>query len=340
MSVKILALESSCDETAAAIIEDGNKILSNIISSQIEIHKAFGGVVPEIASRRHLEIVNEVIEQALQDADVEWDELSAVAVTYGPGLVGSLLVGVSAAKALAYSLNIPLIALNHIESHIYANFLVHLDISFPLVCLVVSGGHTDLVYFSDYGHFNIIGRSRDDAAGEAYDKVARTIGLDYPGGPAIDKLAAEGDPFAYKLPRAYLEEGSLDFSFSGLKSAVLNLLNQARMKGETINAADLAASFQNAVVEVLADKLMTAQQQYGVNNVLLAGGVSANQGLRNEMEKRLRGTDICLYYPPPLLCTDNAAMVGCAAYYHYLEKDFAPLSLNAVPHLHFGEKKY
>lgn len=338
--VLILAVETSCDETSAAVIADGREILSNIISSQVPVHQKFGGVVPEIASRKHVELLNAVVQEALTEAGIGFSDLTAVAVTYGPGLVGALLVGVSAAKAYAYTLGVPLIGVNHMEGHIYANFLAHPEIEFPVLCLVVSGGHTDLVYVEGHDRYEIVGRTRDDAAGEAFDKVARAMGLGYPGGPLIDRLAVSGDPQAIDLPRAYLEENSLDFSFSGLKSAVLNYLNRMVQKNEEVNKPDLAASFQQAVVDVLVDKTMAAVRRFGVKNVLLAGGVAANRKLRSNLEDAAAREDSRIFYPPPVLCTDNAAMVGCAAFYKYLRGDFAPLTLNAVPGLRLGEDRY
>ncbi|MCL5779759.1 MAG: tRNA (adenosine(37)-N6)-threonylcarbamoyltransferase complex transferase subunit TsaD [Bacillota bacterium] len=340
MSITILGIETSCDETSAAVLVDGVGLRSNIISSQIEIHKKFGGVVPEVASRKHLENVHPVIMEALEQAGVGLGDLSAVAVTYGPGLVGALLVGVAAAKAMAYGLDIPLIGVNHLEGHIAANFLAQPDLEFPLLCLVVSGGHSDLVYLPGRGEYRLLGRTRDDAAGEAFDKVARAMGLGYPGGPLIDRLAREGNPEAVQFPRAFLEEGSLDFSFSGLKSAVLNHLNRAAMAKEEINKADLAASFQRSVVEVLVEKTMLAVQRTGVKTILMAGGVAANGGLRALLQERAAAAGCRLVLPPLNLCTDNAAMIACAGYYKYLRGDFAPLTLNAVPALALGEEKY
>ncbi|SHF19640.1 tRNA (adenosine(37)-N6)-threonylcarbamoyltransferase complex transferase subunit TsaD [Desulforamulus putei] len=340
MSITILGIETSCDETSAAVLVDGVDLRSNIISSQIEIHKKFGGVVPEVASRKHLENVHPVIIEALEKADVTPGDLSAVAVTYGPGLVGALLVGVAAAKAMAYALDIPLIGVNHLEGHIAANFLAQPDLEFPLLCLVVSGGHSDLVYLPSRGEYRLLGRTRDDAAGEAFDKVARAMGLGYPGGPLIDKLAREGNPEAVQFPRAFLEEGSLDFSFSGLKSAVLNYLNRAAMLKEDINKADLAASFQRAVVEVLVEKTMMAVQRTGVKTIMMAGGVAANGGLRALLQERASAAGCRVVLPPLHLCTDNAAMIACAGYYKYLRGDFAPLTLNAVPALALGHDKY
>ncbi len=328
-----MAIETSCDETSVAVVRDGVQIMSNIISSQIEVHKKFGGVVPEVASRKHLELINSVIKEALDTAGVGFRELDAVAVTQGPGLVGALLVGLSAAKAIAYALDIPLIAVNHLEGHIYANFIENPDLEFPLVCLVVSGGHTDLLVMSGHGNYRMAGRTRDDAAGEAFDKVARTLGLGYPGGPLIDKLAARGNMEAIPLPRSYLEEGSFDFSFSGLKSAVINYIHNKKQKGEEINAADMAASFQQAVVTVLVDKTMEAARVFNTKTVMLAGGVAANSFLRSRMEEAAAEKGLKLVYPPGILCTDNAAMIACAAYYKYLRCDFAGLTLNAYPNL-------
>jgi len=340
MSTLILGIETSCDETSISVVADGTDILSNIISSQVDVHKKFGGVVPEVASRKHMEVINPLLEEALSEAGVSFKDLDAVGVTYGPGLVGALLVGVSAAKALAYAFNIPLIAVNHLEGHIASNFLVKPDIDFPVVCLVVSGGHTDLVYVSGYGSYRLLGQTRDDAAGEAFDKIARAFGLGYPGGPAVEKLAREGSPQAVELPRAYLEEGSLDFSFSGLKTATLNYVRRKEKQGEKVNLADLSASFQQAVVDVLVDKTMLAARKYKVETVMLAGGVAANSALRKQMAAEAKKYGLRLVYPPLSLCTDNAAMIACAAYYKYLRGDFAPLTLNAVPGLMLGEEKY
>ncbi|MFZ5597062.1 MAG: tRNA (adenosine(37)-N6)-threonylcarbamoyltransferase complex transferase subunit TsaD [Bacillota bacterium] len=336
----ILAIETSCDETSAAVVRDGTEILSNIISSQIDVHKKFGGVVPEVASRKHLELINGVIREALDVAGADFKSLDAVAVTYGPGLVGALLVGVSAAKALSYALDIPLLAVNHMEGHIYANFLMEPGLEFPLVCLVVSGGHTDLILMKGHGSYRILGRTRDDAAGEAFDKVARTLGLAYPGGPEVERLAAGGDPAAVSLPRAYLEEGSLDFSFSGIKSAVINYLHRAAQRGEEVSRADLAASFQQAVVDVLVDKTVAAADLCGAKTVILAGGVAANSALRSGMEAASGKNGLRLVFPPVMLCTDNAAMIACAAYYSYLRGDFADLTLNAVPGLSINSENY
>lgn len=340
MSRLILGIETSCDETAAAVVADGVTVLSSVISSQVDVHQKFGGVVPEVASRKHLEVINYVIAGVLTEAGLGFNDLHAVAVTYGPGLAGALLVGVSAAKALACGLDIPLIGVNHLEGHIYANFLVKPVISFPLICLVVSGGHTDLVHMTGHGCYRMLGHTRDDAAGEAYDKVARVMGLGYPGGPVLDKLAGEGNPDSIFLPRAYLEEGSFDFSFSGLKSAVINFLHRSGQVGKTVNKADLAAGFQDAVVTVLVDKTLAAAGASGISTILLAGGVAANSRLRAVLATRAEKEGYNLVCPPASLCTDNAAMVACAAYYKYLRGDFAPLTLNAVPDLRLGEERY
>ncbi|NQS75156.1 MAG: tRNA (adenosine(37)-N6)-threonylcarbamoyltransferase complex transferase subunit TsaD [Peptococcaceae bacterium] len=340
MGVNILGIETSCDETAAAVVVNGAEIRSNIISSQVDVHQKFGGVVPEIASRKHLELITPVIEEAMEEAGLEFADLDAVAVTYGPGLVGALLVGVAAAKALAYGLDLPLLGINHIEGHIYANFAVTPGLEFPLVCLVVSGGHTDLVYMEKHGSYQVLGKTRDDAAGEAFDKVARTLGLGYPGGPLIERLAQSGDPGAIELPRAYLEKGSLDFSFSGLKSAVINFLHRAGQRGEEVNQADLAAGFQQAVADVLVDKTIEAAKGAGVSTILLAGGVAANSKLRADFMDQAGRRSLQVHVPPLILCTDNAAMIACAAYHKFLRQSFAPPTLNAVPGLKLGEERY
>lgn len=331
--VRILGIETSCDETAAAVVENGRNVLSNVVYSQIDIHKKFGGVVPEIASRNHLEKISQVIDEALEQAKICFEDLDALSVTYGPGLVGALLVGVSTAKALAFSLKKPLIPVNHIEGHICSNFIAHKELSPPFVCLIASGGHTHLVYVKDYGDYKILGRTRDDAAGEAYDKVARTLGLGYPGGPLLDALAKEGNPQAIQFPRTYLEKGSLDFSFSGLKSAVLNQINQMKMKGEKIVAPDIAASFQEAVVDVLADKVMSAVQLTGTKKIVLAGGVAANSALRLRVTENTKKHNISFFCPPLELCTDNGAMIGSAGYFGFIRNKRADMKLNAVPGL-------
>jgi N6-L-threonylcarbamoyladenine synthase len=335
---KILAIESSCDETAAAVVVNGREVLSNIISSQIDIHKKFGGVVPEVASRKHIEAISAVVDEALEVAGVTFKDIDAVAVTYGPGLVGALLVGLQYAKALAYSLGIPLIGVNHIEGHISANFIQYKELEPPFVTLVVSGGHTFIVHMKDYGDFEVMGQTRDDAAGEAYDKVARAIGLGYPGGPKIDKLAKEGNENAIKFPRANFHEESLDFSFSGIKSAVLNYLNKLEMKGESYNQADVAASFQKSVVDVLVDNAMKACKIKAVDKIAIAGGVAANSYLRNAMMKRGEKEGIKVLFPEMILCTDNAAMIGSAAYFEYLKGRVSDLTLNATPNLKLGQR--
>ena len=336
--ILILAIESSCDETAAAVVKNGREVLSNIISSQIELHKLYGGVVPEIASRKHIEKINQVIEEALQSAHVTLDDLDAIGVTYGPGLVGALLVGVAEAKAISYAKHLPLVGVHHIEGHISANFIENKELEPPFPCLVVSGGHTHLVIVEDYGKYRILGRTRDDAAGEAFDKVARAIGLGYPGGPKIDKLAKEGNADAITFPKAHVAEVPYDFSFSGLKSAVLNYLNGCRMRGEEICQADVAASFQKAVVEVLVEHAMMAVKEYGFDKLAIAGGVASNSALRGAMQQACEKNHIQFYYPSPILCTDNAAMIGTAAYYEYINGTRSGLDLNAVPNLKLGER--
>lgn len=336
--ILILAIESSCDETAAAVVKNGREVLSNIISSQIELHKLYGGVVPEIASRKHIEKINQVIEEALQSAHVTLDDLDAIGVTYGPGLVGALLVGVAEAKAISYAKNLPLVGVHHIEGHISANFIENKELEPPFPCLVVSGGHTHLVIVEDYGKYRILGRTRDDAAGEAFDKVARAIGLGYPGGPKIDKLAKEGNADAIAFPKAHVAEAPYDFSFSGLKSAVLNYLNGCRMRGEEICQADVAASFQKAVVEVLVEHAMMAVKEYGFDKLAIAGGVASNSALRGAMQQACEKNHIQFYYPSPILCTDNAAMIGAAAYHEYINGTRSGLDLNAVPNLKLGER--
>ncbi|PPA81714.1 tRNA (adenosine(37)-N6)-threonylcarbamoyltransferase complex transferase subunit TsaD [Brevibacillus laterosporus] len=329
--VYILGIETSCDETSASVIENGTTILSNVIASQADIHKRFGGVVPEVASRRHVENITVTIEEALELANKNWDDISAIAVTYGPGLVGALLVGVAAAKAISFAKGIPLIGVHHIAGHIYANRLVE-EMQFPLISLVVSGGHTELIYMKEHGHFEILGETRDDAAGEAYDKVARSLELPYPGGPHIDRLAHEGEP-SISLPRAWLEKDSYDFSFSGLKSAVLNTLHNAKQRGEEIPASNLAASFQTSVVEVLVEKTIRAAKEYQAKQILLAGGVAANKGLRSALSERCAKEGLSLTIPPLILCTDNAAMIAAAGFVSYQQGKFADLDLNGVPGL-------
>ncbi len=336
--IRILAIESSCDETAAAVVKNGREVLSNVIYSQIATHTLFGGVVPEIASRKHVEKINPVVESALKEAGMTLDEVDAIGVTYGPGLVGPLLIGVSAAKAMAWAADKPLIGVNHIEGHVSANFIAHPELEPPFMCLIVSGGHTHLVVVEDYGKFSILGRTRDDAAGEAFDKVARSVGLGYPGGPKIDKAAREGDPDAIQFPKAKVHDAPYDFSFSGLKSAVLNYQNHAKMTGEEINTADLVASFQKAVVDVLVEHTVEAAKAYGFRQVAMAGGVASNSALREAMRTACGRRGISLFYPPPVLCTDNAAMIGSAAYYEFMAGRRAGLDLNAVPGLKLGER--
>jgi N6-L-threonylcarbamoyladenine synthase len=336
--ITILGIETSCDETAAAVVKNGREVLSNIIFSQIDLHKLYGGVVPEIASRKHIEKINQVIEEALETAKVTLQEVDAIGVTYGPGLVGALLVGVAEAKAISFAAGKPLVGVHHIEGHISANYIENKELEPPFLCLVVSGGHTHLVLVRGYGEYKIIGRTRDDAAGEAFDKVARAIGLGYPGGPKIDKLAKEGRKDAIAFPRAHIDGAPYDFSFSGLKSAVLNYMNSCEMKHEEVNRADVAASFQEAVVEVLVTKTVKAAFAYGIKKVAIAGGVAANSSLREGMAKACRKNDFHFYYPSPILCTDNAVMIGSAAYYEYQKGIRHGLDLNAVPNLKIGEK--
>ena len=361
--VLILAIESSCDETAAAVVKNGREVLSNVISSQIALHTLYGGVVPEIASRKHIEKINQVIEEALKEAEVTLDDIDAIGVTYGPGLVGALLVGVAEAKAIAYAKKKPLVGVHHIEGHVSANYIEHPDLEPPFLCEIISGGHTHLVIVKDYGSFEILGRTRDDAAGEAFDKVAndygkyeiightrddaageafdkvaRAIGLGYPGGPKIDKLAKEGNPHAIDFPRAHMEDAPYDFSFSGVKSAVLNHLNKCRMTGEPIVEADIAASFQQAVVDVLVDNAIRAAKDYHMDRLAIAGGVASNGALRAAMEAACEKEGIRFYRPSPIFCTDNAAMIGVAAYYEYRKGTRHGWDLNAVPNLKLGER--
>ena len=336
--IAILAIESSCDETAAAVVVNGRDVRSNIISSQIALHTLYGGVVPEIASRKHIEKINQVITEAMQEAQADWADIDAIGVTYGPGLVGALLVGVAEAKAISYARNIPLVGVHHIEGHISANYIENKELEPPFLCLVVSGGHTHLVKVLDYGKYEILGRTRDDAAGEAFDKVARAIGLGYPGGPKIEKVAHEGNPHAVEFPRPKIADGEYDFSFSGLKSAVLNHLNSCKMKGIEIVQADIAASFQKAVIDVLVGNAMHAIEKYQIDKFAIAGGVASNGALRAAMEEACRKRNVAFYHPSPILCTDNAAMIGAAAYYDYRAGIRSGLDLNAVPNLKLGER--
>lgn len=326
-----LGIETSCDETAAAVLSGGREILSNVISTQIPIHQKFGGVVPEIASRRHIVNIMPVIDEAVNKAGVELHEINQIAVTYGPGLVGALLVGVSAAKTLAFALKIPLIAVNHLEGHIFANFLSSPNLEPPFLALVVSGGHSSLIKMISYNEFELIGQTRDDAAGEAFDKIARVMNLPYPGGPQIDKLAKEGNSNAIDFPRAKVSD--FDFSFSGLKSAVLNYLNTAQMKGEEINKADVAASFQKAAIDSLVDKTIDAAKKFKLNKIVLAGGVAANSSLEENLRGLCASNGMEFFFPSKILCTDNAAMIACRGYYQSLVKNFAPMTLNAIPNL-------
>lgn len=332
-NIKLLAVESSCDETAASVVKNGREVLSNVIASQIDLHKIYGGVVPEIASRKHIENVIPVIEQALREAGMAIQDVDGVCVTYGPGLVGALLVGVGTAKAISYAAGKPLIGVHHIEGHISANYICHPELEPPFLCLVVSGGHSHIVMVTDYGEYEVIGRTRDDAAGEAFDKVARAIGLGYPGGPKIDALAPTGNREAIPFPRASIDGAPYDFSFSGVKSAVLNYINGCKMKGEAYSQADIAASFQEAVTDVLVSHTMLAAQNYGVQKVAMAGGVACNKALRARMEAACAERGYCLYYPEPVFCTDNAAMIGAAGYYEYMRGRRDGWDLNAVPGL-------
>lgn len=336
MSKLILGIESSCDETAAAVVKDGSEILSNVINTQIEFHKKYGGVVPEIASRKHIESINAVVSEAMNTAGVGFSELDAIAVTYGPGLVGALLVGVSFAKGLAYALKKPLVPVHHIKGHITANFLAHKDLKPPFVSLVASGGHSHIVLVKDYTEFEILGRTRDDAAGEAFDKIARVIGLGYPGGPLIDKLAREGNPRAFEFPRVRMDKDSLDFSFSGVKTAVINCLHKMEQQGTEYEKADVAASFQEAVTDVLCEHTIEAAIKRDSKTIALAGGVASNSRLREKMKEEAAKKGIDVLYPPPVLCTDNAAMIASAGYYGFLNGESAGLDLNAVPSLPLG----
>lgn len=336
--VYVLGIETSCDETSAAVVKNGRIILSNVISSQVELHSKYGGVVPEIASRRHLELIIPVIDQAVQEAGVDLNDIGLFGVTYGPGLAGALLVGLAAAKGLAFALNKPLVGVHHIEGHIAANYLEYAELEPPFMCLVVSGGHSHIVNVKDYDVFEILGQTRDDAAGEAFDKVARAIGLGYPGGPLIDKAAANGNANAVKFPRVYFEKNSFDFSFSGVKTAVINYLNSTTQKGLQFDTADIAASFQQAVIDVLVNNTISAAKSYDAGKIALAGGVSANSLLRKQMKNEGEKAGITVYFPKPVLCTDNAAMIACAAYYEFIIGKSHGLDLNAVPGLKLGHK--
>ncbi|MCX7841971.1 MAG: tRNA (adenosine(37)-N6)-threonylcarbamoyltransferase complex transferase subunit TsaD [Clostridia bacterium] len=334
----VLGIETSCDETSAAVVKNGRHVLSNVISSQVDLHQKYGGVVPEIASRKHVELVMPVIRQSLDEAGISLSEIDVVGVTYGPGLVGALLVGLSAAKGLAFAKNKPLVGVHHIEGHIAANYLDHPELEPPFICLVASGGHSHIVYVESYSRFEILGQTRDDAAGEAFDKIARAIGLGYPGGPLIDKWAAGGDCCAMDFPRVRFSDGSLDFSFSGLKTAVLNYLNNQEQKGEKVRTEDICASFQKAVVDVLVENTLKAAKIKKVRNITLAGGVAANSLLRSQLKEKAAAAGYGVFYPRPVLCTDNAAMIACAAYFEYLNGNVSGLELNAIPGLRLGEK--
>lgn len=329
----ILSIESSCDETSAAVVKDGREVLSNIIASQIETHKKYGGVVPEVASRMHIEVVNGVVLEALEEAGVTLNDIDAIGVTYGPGLVGALLVGLQYAKGLSYSLKKPLVGVNHIEGHICANYIEHKDLKPPFVSLVVSGGHTFIVHVKDYGEYEVIGQTRDDAAGEAYDKVARALGLGYPGGPKIDKLAKEGNENAIEFPKANFHDDTLDFSFSGVKSAVLNYLNKCKMQNIEVNKADVAASFQKAVIEVLKQNVLKTCRKKEIKKIAIAGGVASNSALRESLIKAAEKEGIEVLFPSQVLCTDNAAMIGSAAYFNFINGNEAKLDINAKPNL-------
>lgn len=333
MDTYILGIESSCDETAASVVKNGREVLSNVINTQIDLHKQYGGVVPEIASRKHIENIDAVIDEALSEANMTLSDIDAIAVTYGPGLVGALLVGVSSAKAIAYAAEKPLVPVHHIRGHISANFIAHPDLKPPFVCLVASGGHSHIVNVKEYTEFEILGRTRDDAAGEAFDKIARVLGLGYPGGPLIDKLAKDGNPEAIRFPRVRMDGNSLDFSFSGVKTAVINYIHKAQQRGEEINKADVAASFQNAVTDALCEHTIEGALKTGAKTVAIAGGVAANSQLRGKMTDMCEKHGISVVYPPPVLCTDNAAMIACAGYFAYKNGARAELDLNAVPNL-------
>ena len=334
--MRILAIESSCDETAAAVVEDGVNVLSNVINTQIDLHKAFGGVVPEVASRKHIENISDVVDRALKDAEMKLNDIDAIAVTYGPGLVGALLVGVSTAKAYAFAAKKTLIPVHHIKGHICANYIEHKDFKPPFICLVASGGHSHIVYVKDYNTYEVLARTSDDAAGEAFDKVSRVLGLGYPGGPAIQKCAEDGNPDAIRFPRVSMGESGFDFSFSGVKTAVINYIHNAEQQGIEINKPDIAASFQNAVTDVLSGHLIECAKKYGTKRIALAGGVAANKPLRDRCEALARENSMEFVCPSMSLCTDNAAMIGCAAYYEYKSGNIADMSLNAIANLPLG----
>lgn len=333
----LLGIESSCDETSAAVVVNGRKVLSNIIATQVKLHAEYGGVVPEIASRKHVELIIPVIDKAIKDAGITLNDVDAISVTYGPGLVGTLLVGISAAKAIAFSLDKPLIGVNHIEGHIAANYIANPELEPPFICLVASGGHSHVVHVKGYRDFVVLGRTRDDAAGEAFDKIARVLGLGYPGGPAIEKGAVSGNPEAFNFPRVKFSDVPYDFSFSGLKTAVINTVNQFEQKGMPVPVADICASFQNAVVDVLVGNTLSAALDCNSPVICIAGGVAANSSLRERMTTACLENGISLHYPPVLLCTDNAAMIASAAYFYYIDKKWSANDLNAVPGLKLEE---
>lgn len=340
MSDLIMGIETSCDETAAAIVEDGKKIISNVVASQISIHQKYGGVVPEIASRKHMEYIIPVIDKALEESEKKITDLSAIAVTYGPGLIGSLLVGLSVAKAMAYAQNIPLIGINHLEAHIYANFLEHTEIKPPFICLIVSGGHTSLVYMRNFGEYKLLGQTKDDAAGEVFDKIAKVLDLGYPGGPITEKLAKKGDPSSIKFPRPILNDKSYDFSFSGLKTAVIYYIKELKEENKNIPVSDILASFQQAVIDVLVKKTIKAALKFKTKQIILAGGVAANNSLRREIKEKADLLNIKVFYPSIFLCTDNAAMVASAGYYKFKENKKSSLNLDAVSRLPLESKYY
>ena len=333
-----LGIESSCDETSVSVVKNGREILSNVIDTQIPIHEKYGGVVPEIASRNHIEAISRVTKKALEEANVKFEDIDAITPTYGPGLVGALLVGLSYAKALSFAINKPLVGVNHIQGHIAANYITYPELKPPFLCVMTSGGNTQLIHVKNYTEFEVLGKTRDDAIGEAFDKVARAVGLGYPGGPKVDKAAKEGNPHAMEFPRAKVADSPYDFSFSGLKSAVLNYINHAKMTGEEIYVPDLVASFQNAVVDVLVSRAITAAKEYGYKKLAIAGGVASNSALRAAMKEACDKNGITFYHPSPIFCTDNAAMIGAAAYYEYKKGNRSGWDLNAVPNLKLGER--
>lgn len=328
-----IAFETSCDETSVGIIKNGREVLSNVISSQIPIHQVFGGVVPEIASRHHLENINQVLDQAMSEAGINWGEIDVIAVTCGPGLVGALLIGLSTAKSLAFALNKPLLGVDHRMGHVAANYIQHKDLEPPFTGLIVSGGHTSIVQVEDYNRWRLLGQTRDDAVGEAYDKVARVLGFGYPGGPKVEEAALEGDPSVIHFKRVFLDKDKFDFSFSGIKTAVLNYINTEKQAKRDINVADVAAGFQEAVLEVLVEKAIKAAVKMGTGKLVLSGGVSANKRLQTMLEDACQKASLEFYYPTSILCTDNAAMIACAGYYKYMEGKRSQLDLDAYPSL-------